>query len=307
MIANFFSKSTPAKTFYLVILLCFYYVVAVINGASFEVSIVEIFSKVGYLLFVILFLFTVLFVIKKNTLTLDNLYALFLIVTLVGTFSEILRVNKFMLVNFILMLMFRKVYSLKSGLNTKPKLFDAGLWVGVATLIYFWSVLFIPLILIALVVYRKLSIKNIVIPFVGFVTPIFLMFTYYFYTDSFYLFVEKFIIETSFNFNTYNDLKIVIPIALLLTILLWSVISVTPKIVMISNKLKKAWNIILLQLLISLIIVVISPIKNGSELLFLIIPSSIVIANYLPKSNSTNFRNLILILFLIVSVVVNFL
>jgi hypothetical protein len=79
------------------------------------------------------------FIISKNKLTLDNLYGLLIGVILLGTFYESLFSTNLLLSNIFLLLAFRKIYSLSSNLNTKIKLFDAAFWIGIASLIYFWS------------------------------------------------------------------------------------------------------------------------------------------------------------------------
>ena len=66
-----------------------------------------------------------------------------------------------------------------------------------------------------------------------------------------------------------------------------------PKILLVSNPFKLAWQVIINHLIISVIIVLLSPQKNGSELFFMILPSGIVIANFLQKATSKVFKNLI--------------
>ena len=105
----------------------------------------------------------------------------------------------------------------------------------------------------------------------------------------------------------YNSIKVLLPLTFLLTMLIWSLVSVTPKIIIISNKLKKSWYILMSHLLLASIVVIVSPIKNGSEMLYLIFPSTIVMANYLPKSKSENFKNLILYLFIGIAISAYFL
>ena len=80
--------------------------------------------------------------------------------------------------NFILLFAFRRIYSLRSGLRTKEKLFDGAFWIGVASWFYIWSLLFMVLVYVGIYIFRKADLRNAIIPLVGFVTPVFLSFTY---------------------------------------------------------------------------------------------------------------------------------
>ena len=189
----------------------------------------------------------------------------------------------------------------------KNKLFDAAFWVGVATLIYSWSIFYILLIYIGIIIYRKISFKNLVIPVIGLATPIFIYFTYTLLYDNLTVFYSRFNYDASLVFVNYNSFKFLIPITFLITILLWSIVTITPKIISVSNKFKFSWNVLINHLIISLLIVVLSPIKNGSEMFYLVFPSAIIITNFLQKSKSSTFKNMVLYLFLIISVSVYFL
>ncbi len=307
MIANFFNKTKPINIFNILILLFLYYSTAVFLLSNYELSILFLAKKLGFYLLLILLVLVINFIIKKNKLTQDNSFALLLIVFLLGTFSETMFSNNIVITNITLLLGFRKIYSLRSGLRTKQKLFDAGFWVGISTLLNVWSIIYVWLIFVGIVNFRKLSLKNLIIPIVGLATPIFIYFSYNFYFETSAIFYDKFTFYYSLIFSSYNQLKLLIPITFLSAILLWSVVTVTPKVVLVSNKLKFSWNVLLNHLLISIVLVVSAPIKNGSEMLFLVFPVAIIITNLLQKSNSTTFKNLILYVFLIISLGVYFL
>ena len=302
MIANFFNKSKPVNVVIVVILLLLYYSVATLFIKEIEISIPVLINKFGFFFWHILLLLIVNFIINKNKLTQANSYALLLVVLLLGTFSEAMFYEEIVFSNISLLLAFRKIYSLRSGLNTKKKLFDAGFWIGISTLLYSWSVLFILLAYIAMIVYQKLSFKNLFIPLIGFIAPIFLFFTYHFYTDTMAFFESRFVFSSNLDFENYNSFKLLVPIAYLIAIVMWSIVSVTPKVVLVSNKLKMSWNVLLSQFFIAGFLVLLSPVKNGAEMLFLLFPASVIVANFLQKMESSIFKNMIIYLFVAISV-----
>ncbi len=307
MIANFFNKTKPITSFSIVILLFIYYCISILMEDFNSFSVLFIVDKLFYFFWYVLFLLIVNFIIKKNKLTQDNSYALLLIVFMLGTFPKTIFLNYIVFSNITLLLSYRKIYSLRSEINTKIKLFDAAFWIGISTLIYSWSVLYIFLIYIGIFIYQKVSFKNLLIPIVGFITPVFIYFTYSFYFNSLTTFYERFDYNFKLVFVTYNSLRFLIPIILLIIMLLWSILSVTPKIILISNNLKFSWSVLINHLLISIVIIIFSPVKNGVEFFYLAFPASIIITNFLERSKLTIFKNILLYLFLVISISVYFL
>ena len=243
-------------------------------------------GKTGIFVCLVGFLLVVNFIIKKNNLAQNNSYVLLLIAMLLGTFYESMFSNSILFANIILLFAFRKTYSLRSATNTKQKLFDAGFWVGIATLIYVWSFFYIVLIYLAIIIYQKLEIKNLFIPIIGLVIPVFIYFTYCFYFDNLAAFYARWEFDLNLNFAPYNQFKLLIPIAFLLTLAIWSIVLLTPKYVNRGVNSKRSWRFVLNQLIISAIIVFLSPVKNGSEMFFMIFPLSVIVALFLRKSSS---------------------
>lgn len=307
MIANFFNKTKPIVIFSIAILLFIYHCISILMKGFDSFSVMFVVKKALYFCWYVLFLFLFMFILKKNKLTQDNSYALLLTVFMLGAFSKTTFLNYIIFSNITLLLSYRKIYSLRSGINTKIKLFDAAFWIGISTLIYSWSILYILLIYVGIFIYQKGSLKNLLIPIVGFVTPIFIYFTYCLYLDSLPTFYDNFNYNFNLDFVAYNSLKFLIPITFLITILLWSILSATPKIILISNNLKYSWNVLINHLLISIVIIIFSPVKNGLEFFYLVFPASIIIANFLERSKSTIFKDIILYLFLVISISVYFL
>ena len=304
MIANFFNKTKPVTIFNIVVLLFIYCFISIFFQDFNELSMPFLVKRIIFFFWIILFLLIVRFIIKKNKLTKDNSYALLLVVIVLGTFPETIFSNTIVFSNILLLLSYRKIYSLRSGINTKLKLFDAAFWIGIATLFYSWSIFYMLLIYLGIIIYQKISLKNLVIPIVGLVTP---LFTYNFYYDNLDFFYSRFNYEINLNFEVYTSLKYLIPLLFLVFIVLWSLIAVTPKIVLISNNLKFSWNVLINHLIISVIIIIVAPLKNGSELFYLAFPSAIIITNFLEKNKSKIVKNGILYLFLILSISVYFL
>jgi len=307
MITNFFKKSKPAGIILIIGLLFIYYFFATFYIGTNNFSIKLFANRLFLFCLYVVWLLVFNFIVSKNKLTLNNLYGLLLGVIFLGTFYESLFSTKLLLSNILLLLAFRKIYSLSSNLNTKIKLFDAAFWIGIASLIYFWSFLFLVLIYVGIILYKKITIRNLIIPIVGFIIPLFLYFTYCLYINELPFFYQKFNFSINLGFSNYSVIKYLLPLIFLGLMLVWSIIRVTPNIILISNKLKKIWILVLNHLIISIIVVGLAVSKNGSEMFFLVFPVGIIIANFIPKLKSNLLKNVLLFMFLAVSVSVYFL
>jgi hypothetical protein len=307
MIANFFKKSKPAGLILIISLLLVYYLFASISINNIHISLKFFVNRLlsFFLLFSWILVFN--FIVSKNKLTQNNLYGLLLGVIFLGTFYESMFSTKLLLTNILLLFAFRKIYSLSSNLNIKFKLFDAAFWIGIATLIYFWSVLFFILIIVGVILFKKISIRNLTIPFVGFITPVFLYFTYCVYLNELPLFYQKFNSIISLNFSNYYQIKYLLPLTLLLLMLVWSIIKVTPSIILMSTKFKQTWILLLNHVVIAILVVGFSEVKNGSEIQFLIFPAGIIIANLITNLKSKLIKNALFFIFLTISISVYFL
>lgn len=302
MIANFFSKTKPANVFSIGTMLFVYYFTATFLLHSGELSLQFLVKRAGFFIWLVLFLMIVNFIIKKNKLTKDNSYPSLLMVFLLGTFPEAMFSSSIVLANIVLLFGFRKIYSLRSGLDTKLKIFDACFWIGISTLLYSWSIFYVLLVYVSVIIYQKLTVKNLFIPIVGFITPMLIYFTYCLYFESAAFFYGRFNYEINLDFSSYTSLKLLIPLLFLSMVLVWSLFKVTPKVVSIRNNFKFSWDVLINHLLISAVIVLVAPTKNGSELFFFIFPSAVIISNLVQLTKSKIFRNVILYGFLLISI-----
>ena len=295
MLANFFNKTKPINILSIICFLFLYYFATLFVKFSEDFNLVFIFEKLAFFLLYALIILILDFIVKKNKLTSRNSYALLLFALFLGSFPEIFNSSSLTISNLILLLAYRKIYSLKSEKNTKKKLFDAGFWIAIASLVYFWSILSLLLIYIAIIVFKKLTFKNLMVPIIGGITPLFLYYIYHDYINHSVNFFDQFNAGINLDFGVYYATPLSIAIILIGLMLFWSIIKVTPRVVMVSNKLKSSWILILVHLLIAMFIVVIIPDKNGSELFFLFFPAAIIIANFIQKMESSFMRNIILL------------
>jgi len=129
-----------------------------------------------------------------------------------------------------------------------------------------------------------MTLKNLIRPVLGFTTPLFLLYTFSFITDS-NLFNEKFNFDYSFNFDTYANPAIQIPLIILLAVLTISIFSVLPRVFTVSGPFRFQYIVSLQMLLIGITAVLFTAEKNGSEFLLVFVPASIILGHFVKIIN----------------------
>ncbi|TYA74118.1 hypothetical protein FUA24_12300 [Seonamhaeicola marinus] len=193
--------------------------------------------------------------------------------------------------------------SLRTERNEKKKLFDAAFWIAIASLFFFWSILFFTLILLALALYANKNIRFWIIPFVGVATVYVISFgVSVIMYDNFNHFVN-FAPPFSYDFSSYNSVRFVTAITVLLSFGTWSAIFYLQNIKKQKMAYRTSFKIVILAWVIAFFVVFQAPNKNGSEFLFLFAPLAIIITNYIETIKETWFKEIFLSVLLVVPLV----
>jgi hypothetical protein len=189
--------------------------------------------------------------------------------------------SKPILSTVFILLALRRILSFNSKKNIQKKILDASLWIGVATFFYFWSILFLLVLYAALIQLAPKNFKLFLIPIIG-LFVVFIVFTIYFlYLDNSTDWYKDYKKLISFEFSSYKPLKNFFS---LLVILSMAIISLGFKFLNFRKtplrKKSKYW-IIIFTLITGILLVIITGKKNGVELIFTIVPISILISNFI--------------------------
>lgn len=302
MLANFFSKSKPVNFILIIVLFLIYYVLDSFVYRSVAINL-EVFIIIP--LFLGLF-FLYNFIITKNRLTKDDSYAFLLFVIGLGCLPQ-LNVAYVVLVKYIILFLFlRRIYSLRTLNSVYEKLFDSGLWLGVLFLLSPENVLYLVLLFVAVLLFVKITFRTVVIPVLGFLTPIFLFFTYHFYSDTLADFYQLFEIVLTLDFYIYNASFYVISITTFGMITFISILLRSGRIFSVSNRFKRSWILLMLHLLIAVTSLLLVDTKDGTELVAILIPSTILIANWIQSVERKIIVNIVLLVFLVISFGIHF-
>ena len=302
MLANFFGKSKPVNFILIIALFLGYYILELFLYGFSTSTMKDI--LVLPLFLVLFFLFN--FVISKNKLTKDNSYAFLLLVVGLGFLPRIYLDYTFVVSYIVLFLFFRRIYSLRTLKEVLAKLFDSGFWLGVLFLMSPAYLCFFLLLYSAILLSVKTNIKMLLIPILGFVTPVLLFFTYHFFRNEIESFYKLFDFEFWGDFSSYNSTNFLIVFLLFGITTFVSLFFKTGKIFSVSNKFKRSWILLILHLLIAICSLFLVSEKDGSEVFGILIPSTIIIANWLQSIERRLIVNVVLLLFIVTSFVIHF-
>lgn len=168
MITSVFGKSRPFNYVLLSSLFVLCSVLYVAFNAKVVTGISGWLSQMGLVLLLVLSLFITNFIAKRNSLTKDNSFAFLFFFAQFLYFPDVLTQPNLILALFFLLLSLRKIFSFQSMIHLKSKIFDASLWVFVATLFHFPSILFLILVFVAIAIHEGSDYRNWVIPFIAF-------------------------------------------------------------------------------------------------------------------------------------------
>ncbi len=304
MIAKFFNKTKPINFLVLTVLSLIIFILAVILQFGEEPGSGYILKNFLNLFLFLLFLFIHNFIIRKNSLTRNNTYALLFFILLFALFPYAITNYKLLISNFFIFFSVRRIYSIRSGINIKSKLFDSALWIGIAAMIYNWSILFLFLIYIAIFIFRELKWNYFFIPLIGFITPVYLFFVYELTAGKEILFKDLWAFNRSFDYSNYNHISLLLPISIILVFIIWSIYPTLSVALTAKKKRRSSFILLLFHLVITMIIALLAPVKNGSEFLFLFFPFSVLMANYLQIIKENWFKETVIILFFALTIAV---
>ncbi len=281
MLTNFFSNSKPFHFILISLLLFVGYTFHNFQISSYEndfIWLIQLTFKFGlYIILMLIFGF----IIKKNNLTQINSYALFIFVCLLLLTPNAFQNSKPILSTVFILLALRRILSFNSKKNIQKKILDASLWIGIATLFYFWSILFLLVLYAALIQLASKNFKLFLIPIIGMFVVFIICTIYFLYLDNntyWFTDYENFI---SFDFSSYKLLKNFFSLFVILSMIVLSLVFKFLNFTKTPLRKKSKYWIIIFTLITGIIIVILTAQKNGIELIFTIVPISILFSNFI--------------------------
>lgn len=304
MLTSFFSKSKPVIFLTVVLFMAVFYISANLKTLFQEFEIYTLFTKIGVLVSFLLSAMVLDFIAKKNELTKRSGFKILIFAVCSVSFLSILKDNQVIVANLCILLSLRKIISLRSSKEISLKIFDATFWICIASLFYFWAILFIIIVYCGILFHAINYLKNWLIPLVA-IFVVFIMVTTYhlLFNDSFYTW-DAWFQESSFDFSNYQNLVILIPLSILLALTLWTLSHYFKLFQRSGVRSRPAYMLVFITLIISILVAIFSPVKNGSELLFFFVPFSIITSNYFDSKKEQGFKEVLLITLILMPILI---
>ena len=281
MITSVFKKSTPLNFSLVVILILVFFLMYQFQDISWMNSGILILKKALILGVLLASVLITNFVAKKNGMSKDSTYTIFFYFLFLLFFPSLLDNLNLVVSNFFILLALRRLISLQSLKASNEKIFDASLWIFVAALFHFWSILFIILVFISIIFHVSGDFKKWVLPFIGlFIVGIISIFLSMIFNVSIIDFITK-SVQTNFEINYFTNnyqngaLSIYATVALFFIISMFATLSHRP--LLLHTSFKK----IIASFFIGVLIFVISPNKSNDLLVFTFAPMAIMATSHI--------------------------
>lgn len=307
MLANFLEKSKPINfIIYLGLFCCFFFIAAFLNISKEELTAYAVFAGVSYFFLFLFIFFFYRFLVSKNKLTSGNSYSFFLFTLTLIVFISKLFDFKLLILLLVYLFFLRKIYSLGSSKKVIQKLFDSGLWLGILCILEPFSLLFSVLIFAAILLHQKITIHTLITPVMGFATPLISYFAYLLWTNSTKEFAQLFYFDVINNTSIYAKDYTIWIFGTLFFLTTFSIFLKSPKALSVNNSFKRNWMLLIINLILTTVFALTINEENGSEIIFLLAPSCIIIANGFEVIQKKVLKNILFALLLIATVVTFF-
>ncbi|MGB3775054.1 MAG: DUF6427 family protein [Leeuwenhoekiella sp.] len=308
MLRRFFASSKPINFAIIAITVIVFTVVYSISTWGNLSAGSFILRKVGIIFGFLITLGVLDFVVKKNALIRKNSYAVLCFALFCLALPTVFLHLHIVLSGLFVMLALRRTYSLRSQTDTHKKIFDAAFWIFVASLFYFGSLLFLIMLYFAIIFYCAGNYRNWLMPFASLLVVSLLSITYAMYSDGVEVFVNSYFTYPSFDFRSYSELKLLIPLSFFLALYLWTMLKYFALLNATSQRQKPAYILVIIASFISLVAAIcFANTRDGSEFYFFLGPLAIMSSRYIERGKSKWFNEILLWLIVVLPLILIFL
>lgn len=294
MFTSIFKKSTPINYSLIVLMtLVFYFLYQFHAGLSFS-GWIALAEKIAAFVLIFASLFLSNFIVKKNFLTKDSSYTLYFYLIFMLFFPKLWGDFRLLLANFFILLALRRLVSLQTLKSPKEKIFDACLWILVASVFQFWALLFFFLVYISILFHVSRDFRNWLIPIVVvFIMGIlFIAYSLHFApgTVSYYLSQET----VNYNLDYFQNPSENIAFSMFVVAVLFFFI---PAVITLTNKplnLQASYKKIVIANFLGGVLFAISMSKSNELLVFMIFPMAVMATNRIEYMHNKLQQELIL-------------
>lgn len=307
MISSLFGKTRPVNyILVLSVVFVFFSLAQLRQGEAFELSSNFLWVIVG-LCCLLLSLFLVNFIVQKNQLTAADSYAMFFYAQFCILFQDFLKDPVVLIASFFLLLAQRRLVSMKSMKNLKEKIFDAALYIFVASLFVNWTLLFILIVWIYIYFYTPKKINYWLIPLAAAVTVGLTSWSVFFLSgDPQYLFEHFAFSPEAIKFDLVPTFSVVKTASFLLLIVIVGIIAFIKQGKSGQGRVTQL-RLLVIAWIAGIAIAFLTGERFASTIAFAFLTSAVFAARYVESIRKVLVKNMVMYAFTVVSIVVFFL
>lgn len=299
MITSVFKKSTIVNyTLIVVLLLLFFFLYQ--TSDLLKANSAKGFSRLATSVALLLAsFFMVNFTVKKNNLTKNSSYTILFFLFFLIVSPSVLTNSNLLFANFFLLLAIRRLISLQTLKAPKEKIFDASMWVFIASLFHFWCILFIILVYISIIFHVSRDYRNWLLPFIAFFATAIIFLVSALVFDPTWITYILTQTQTNFELNYFTNNYQNIALSFFVVIAFYFVSSM---IFTLTNKpliLQASYQKMIFGFLIGIIIFLISPEKNNALLIFTFMPLSVMCTTNIEYSQNKMYQEIVLLILIL--------
>ncbi len=295
MISSFFSKTKPINYLVLLIFLLVFYL---INLFTVQVEIGNIILLISFLIAILLQVIGVQEIVRTRKITNPTSFFMLFFVLLCMAIPQVVNNKEVVFCNLFLMLSINRLLALKNLKQVKQKIFDATLWICVASIFDSWVLLFLIVVFLAVYVYGTKEFKNWLVPLVAITFFLLLMWAFLILTKNIGFLEEHYIFPISRNFS--NDfiqnfsikpfVYIVVVISLILIVFIKQGYQGVGRIVHL--------RLLLVYFLVAIITFIVQTVEANNYMLILysFFPAAVFATNFIETFKRKRLKELVLVI-----------
>lgn len=292
MITSLFKKSSPINHSLIFLMLAFFFGWYQFNQVGIETTTEFFVKKTVIISAIAASMIVANFIIKKNGLSKDNAFTFLFYTLLMLFFPPMLNNLDLIISNFFIILALRRLISLQSQKSPKEKIFDASLWIFVASVFHFWSILFIILVFISILFHTARDYRTWFLPFIAFFAAcvIFILIDLVLHKNSIANVIANSSVDFEINYfaNNYQNIALSLFATISLYFTIYAIFTISNRPIILHSSYKK----FIAAFLIGIAVFLISPNKSNDILIFTIAPLAFMIALFAETPQSKMKREL---------------
>ena len=231
-------------------------------------------------LFFLASMFLVVFIITKNKLTQKNSFAALYFFIFISLMPQTLADHKIIIANGFILLSYRRIFSLETKLNMKKKYFDAALWLSIATLFYVWSILYFIPLLVTIVLRPNDWVKHLLVLVFGAGSAGLLVYLFASVSGTPFSFLMFYPPKINLGLFSHTPELMKASLVIISVMTIGSVLSLFPPLILKNSKSRNNFIVLFLMLFTGLIISLLAVNMFVENMLFVIFPLAVIMANF---------------------------